>query len=162
MDADLRRLIDREAIVDLYARFAAMLDACEWESLRQVFTGDSALQWSPTDRWEGIDRIVVQVRELNAVHTGSHRMMSNHRVAVDGDRARAVALYRSAHLDETEAAAGDAYRKTHSHEGWYLAELLRTSGGWRFAHLRHESLTSADILTPQGRRLIAEIAQYVE
>ena len=160
---DLRRLIDKEAIVDLYARYAAALDACEWDVLRRLFTEDAVLDWNgPAERWEGIDRIIERVAEMNAGHPGSHRMMSNHRVSFDGDSARAIALYRSAHLDESKPGAGETYRKTHSHEGWYLSELRRTPEGWRIAYLRHETLTRADLDTPEGRRVIAEIAHYLE
>ena len=159
---ELRRLIDKEAVVDLYARFAAALDACEWDALRLLLTQDAVLDWNiPAERWEGIDQIVAHVGEMNSGHPGSHRMMSNHRVSFDGDRARAVALYRSAHLEEATPDRGDVYRKTHSHEGWYLGELRRTPDGWRFAYLRHETLTRADLATPEGRKVIGEIAHYV-
>jgi ketosteroid isomerase-like protein len=155
-------LIDKDAIIDLYARFAAALDACEWDALRRLFTEDAVLEWSPTEHWEGIDRIVEHVGEMNSAHPGSHRTMTNHRVALDGDRARAIAMYRSAHLDDVERGSGDVYRKTHSHEGWYMSELRRTPEGWRLAHVKHETLTRADLGTAQGRQVIAAIAHYVE
>jgi ketosteroid isomerase-like protein len=162
-EAGLRRLIDKEAIIDLYTRFAAALDACEWDALRRLFTEDAVLDWNiPAERWEGIDRIIEHVAEMNASHPGSHRMMTNHRVSFEADRARAVALYRSAHLDGPKPGPGEFYGKTHSHEGWYLSELRRTPEGWRFAYLRHETLTKADLGTPEGRKLIGEIADFVE
>ena len=160
--SDLQRLVDKDQIIDLYARFAAILDACEWDALRSLFTDDAVLDWSPTERWEGIDRIVEKVGTMNSAHPGSHRMMSNHRVAFDGDSARAIAMYRSAHLDEREPGAEGFYRKTHSHEGWYMSELRRTPEGWRFTHVRHETLTRADLETPEGRRVVAAIAHHVE
>jgi len=161
-DAEIRRLVDTNAVTDLYARFAAALDACDWDALRPLFTADAALDWSPGERWEGIDRIVEHVGGMNSVHPGSHRMMANHRITFDGDQARAIALYRSAHLDDAKPGAADFYRKTHSHEGWYLSELRRTPEGWRFAYLRHETLTRADLGTPEGRKVVADIARFVE
>ena len=151
-----------EEVADLYTRFAAALDACEWDALRRFFTEDAVLDWAPGERWEGIDRIVAEVAEMNSSHRGSHRMMTNHRVAFDGDRARAIAMYRSAHLGEAKLKAGEVYRETHSHEGWYMGELRRTAQGWRFAYVRHETLTRADLDTPEGRKVIIEIAHFVE
>jgi hypothetical protein len=87
-------------------------------------------------------------------------MISNHRIRVDRDSARCVAHYRSAHLD-ANAEPGPIYKVTHSHEGWYLTELRRADDGWRFARLKHVSLTTADSATPTGRAVMAEILAFV-
>ena len=43
-----------------------------------------------------------------------------------------------------------------------MSELRRTPEGWRFAHVKHETLTRADLGTPEGREVIAAIAHYLE
>ena len=151
---------DKLAIVELHDRFGALLDASAYEGLVDVFTSDAVVEGWDEKAWEGSAQIAKRLAEINADHRGSHRMITNHRVRVAAGRARCVAHYRSAHLD-SDSAAGPIYKPTHSHEGWYLTELRRTETGWRFSRLKHVSLSRADLSTPEGRAVMAEVLAFV-
>jgi SnoaL-like protein len=73
-------------------------------------------------------------------------MISNHRIALDGDRARAIAAFRSSHLDK----GNENEHPAHSHEGWYLGDLTRTADGWRFARLKRVNLAEVLTTSPKG------------
>jgi ketosteroid isomerase-like protein len=157
---EIRRLADREAIVELHHRFGALLDAGDYEHLGEVFVDDAVVEGWDDVPWRGTAQILERLAAINADHAGSHHMITNHRIRVEGDRGWCVAYYRSAHLD-VDAPPGPIYKPTHSHEGWYLTELRRTDPGWRFSRLRHVSLTQADPATPSGRAITAEILAFV-
>jgi hypothetical protein len=158
--AELRRLVDRQAIIQLHDRFGAVLDSFEHDHLGDAFTADAVVEGWDDAPWKGSTQVVARLAAINAEHVGGHHMIANHRIGLEGDRARCVAYYRSAHLD-LDATPGPIYKPTHSHEGWYLSELRRTDQGWRFSWLKHVSLTAADSTTPEGRAAVAEIHAFV-
>jgi len=158
--SDLRRLIDEHGVADVIDRFAASIDARDYEGLTDVLTPDAIVEgWSDAP-WAGAGTIKERLREINAGHFGSHRMVTNHRIAVAGDRARCSARYRSTHLDGPQDPGTSTYGSTHSHEGWYLGELSRTQAGWRISRLKHVSLSNAGVTSPEGRAAIDEIHRF--
>jgi ketosteroid isomerase-like protein len=160
LTTQVQRLADTQAIVELHDRFGAVLDALDYARLRELFAENAVVEGWDDQPWEGTAQITRRLAEINSDHVGSHRMITNHRIRVDGDRARCVAHYRSAHLD-ADATPGPIYKPTHSHEGWYLTELRRADHGWRFSRLVHVSLTRADSATPEGRATMAEVLAFV-
>lgn len=162
-EAELRRLVDRDAIVRLHDRLAAVLDAGDYDALAALFTDDGVLEgWSSTPGveglWKGAATIGRRMREISTAHQASHRMMTNHRVQLDGDRARSSVAYRSSHLDREPEGPGF---RPHSHEGWYVSELVRAAGGWRFARLRHVRLSEVIVTSPEGRATADDVFRAV-
>lgn len=160
--ATVRRLADSDAIMELQHRFALAIDLSDLDRLRDVLTTDAVVEGWTDAALEGIDEVIRRLREINAGHQASHRMITNPRIALGDAHARASVHYRSAHIDEAAPDGGATYRPSHSHEGWYLSELRRTSAGWRIARLKHVSLQNADVTSVEGRRQIAELAGFVE
>ena len=116
MRNDIEYLVDRAAIIDVYSRLAAALDALDVSRLSALFTPDVVVTGWHNEEWA----------------------VTNHLIEIVGDRARATAHYRSAHLDAIPEPG--QYGTTHTHEGWYRTELVRAAGSWLIARLDHTSL----------------------
>lgn len=138
MRNEIEYLVDRAAIIDLYSRLAAALDALDMSRLGALFTPDVVVTGWHNEEWAGNAHAVERLAAINAIHLGSHRMVTNHLIEITGDRARATAHFRSAHLDAIPEPG--QYGTTHTHEGWYRTELVRAAGSWLIARLEHTSL----------------------
>jgi IS5 family transposase len=148
----VRWLDDRDAITDLFSRFAACGDVQDWEALTDCFSPDIVIDRSrPTwdgqkdDAWIGREQVMEHVKADSSKHYVSHHMVTNHRCVIDGDRARAVAYLHSTHVDDPERPA-DHY----AHGAWYLTELTREGGRWRFSYLKHIPVWWPSALRPDG------------
>jgi ketosteroid isomerase-like protein len=148
--SEARSPSDRDQIVELFTELAAALDACEWEAWGRLLTDDVVVHWKQWGPLQGRDVCVQRMSRGREAHASSQRMVSNHRVRVDGLTARAVACYRSAHISGKD-------RQPHAHEGWYVAELARDAPGWRFSKLRKVDLDDVLLDEPAGLALTAEI-----
>jgi ketosteroid isomerase-like protein len=158
---EVRRLADREAIRDVFATFAAAMDGKDWSLLATVWTEDavydhSAFTWDGLEEvvWHGRDDIMRRTIEGVSRHAASHHIVSNHRMRVEGDRARAVVYLHSVHLDDAQRADehGD-------HGAWYFAELARGEGGWKIRWLAHQPVWYAGQLRPRGPITDAVVAR---
>ena len=149
---EVQRLVDREAIRDVFITFAAAMDGKDWALLETVWTEDaiydhSAFTWEGlTDNvWRGKSDIIKRTIEGVSRHVAAHHIVTNHRMTIDGDRARAVVYLHSVHLDDPQRA--DAHG---DHGAWYFAELARAAGGWRIRWLAHQPVWYSGLLKPQG------------
>lgn len=149
---EVGRLADREAIRDVFAAFAAAMDGKDWALLETVWTDDavydhSAFTWDGLEEvvWRGKDEIVRRTIEGVSRHVASHHIVSNHRMRIDGDGARAVVYLHSVHLDAAERADehGD-------HGAWYFAELVRVRDRWQIRWLAHQPVWYSGQLRPRG------------
>jgi len=160
--AEVRSLRDRADIQDLFSQFAAGMDAQDWDLLERVFSDDivvdhTAEVWGKgqvEDHWVGIDRVMDGMRTGVSRHFVSHHMITNHRVAIDGDRARVVTYLHSVHLDDPQKPDRHA-----DHGAWYLCDLRRTSSGWRVSRMKHISLWRAGDMKPTGPVTSAEVSE---
>jgi ketosteroid isomerase-like protein len=127
----VRELRDREAIRETLVAYAIAMDTRAWEDLRVVFAPEIVFIPRPGVTWRGADEVVASL-ESREKHFVSSHMLTNVRIALDGDSARAVAYLHSVDLEDP------ARRERHtSHGAWYLVELRRTEDGWRIARLKH-------------------------
>ena len=68
-------------------------------------------------------------------HFVSHHVITNHRMRIEGDRARAVTYLTSVHLDDPQKP------KAHEdHGAFYLSKLVRTKDGWKLGYIKHIAL----------------------
>lgn len=150
--AQVRTLMDREAIRDLFITFAAAMDGKDWELLDTVWSDDavydrSAMTWDgfTEDAWRGRVDIMKQMVEGVSRHFAAHHILTNYRIRIDGDRARAVVYLHSVHLDDPQKPEehGD-------HGAWYLGELIRTTHGWKIRRLAHEPVWYGGVMRPRG------------
>ena len=141
--AEVRRLSDRLDITELFHRFAAGMDAQDWSLLESVFADDAvydhtAEHWGKgivEDLQVGKPEVLRMMKKGVSRHFVSHHVITNHRMRVEGDRARAVTYLTSVHLDDPQKP------KTHEdHGAFYLSELVRTKDGWRIRRIKHTGL----------------------
>ncbi len=128
-------LADRIALEDLLTRYVVACDAKDWDGYRAVFTDDAVIDYTGAHGIAGPRDEVAEwmerfVGDVEAVPITQH-MITNFRVAVDGDRARGEADYFNA--DVLQDAAGE--RGLVFHGGRYGFQARRTGGGWLLAHL---------------------------
>lgn len=148
----VRALVDREAVRDVFITFAAAMDGKDWELLETIWTDDvvfdhSAFTWEglAENIWRGKADVMRRTVEGVSRHFAAHHMVSNHRMMIDGDRARVVVYLHSVHLDDAQKPEqhGD-------HGGWYFAELARTNEGWKIRRLAHDPVWYGGVMKPRG------------
>jgi ketosteroid isomerase-like protein len=171
--AEVTRMRDREQIVELHDRYAAILDADDFDALASLFTDDAVLEGFSGGPVTGAATIARWLGDISTHHLASQRMMTNHRIALAGDRARAVVAFRSAHLDKAEGGEADGVEadgggeadggdyRAHSHEGWYLSDLARSPDGWRFDRVKRVNLADLMSGSATDRRTVRdEVYRY--
>ncbi|WP_342661099.1 Uncharacterized protein Rruber_02119 [Rhodococcus ruber] len=112
---------DREQIVERLAELASALDRRDWAGLGAAFT-DSATGYGAAGR----DGIVAVVRAHLGGCGPSQHLLGNHRIEVDGDRARSLTYARVHHV-----GAGPAVGASYECFGEYDDRWVRTRDGWR-------------------------------
>jgi ketosteroid isomerase-like protein len=126
---DLRHLLDRLAIQDLYARYTAALNALDFDALDAVFTPDARIDASAF----GVPAMAFdEFRPFLAEAFAGFRghLYVTHDLSVtlrDDDADVRAAFTASVGLD----AGGVLHQVTEG--GYYVDRLVRTADGWRVA-----------------------------
>jgi hypothetical protein len=145
---------DRDELVELMSRYANVPDTQNWDELpRSVlcdeFTCDFSALGAPVTT---ISRAAwcQRTRQLFVVWTATHHAITNHRIAIDGDRATIRAHVRAEHWARPDVAAGGPscwlvvgfYDNVavRTHEGWRLSSITLT-----LAHQENEALLAASM-----------------
>lgn len=149
---------DRGELVELMSRYANMPDTREWDQLpRSVFcdefTADFSSLGTPAttisrDDWCQLMKVVF------AGWTATHHSITNHRIAIDGDRATIRTHIRAEHWAPPEVAAGGP--NCWLVVGFYDGVAVRTPEGWRLnvvklamTHQENEALLAASMAAVQ-------------
>lgn len=128
-------LTDREAIVELLARYARALDTRDWAALRECFTEDAQGEFSGVVLAPGVDAIVGHVAQLEQVEASTH-LTGNVVVAFEGDRAQ-VESQALVHL-----LLGDRLR---ARGVFYSDVVVRSGDRWLIRERRHRAGWSIDL-----------------
>lgn len=163
--AEVRRLADREAIRDTLHAYAAGMDTRDWALLRSVFDPEIVIDttqelWDGNRadrRWHGVDAVMKNFEGVVGKHFVSHHMITNHRITIDGDTARAVGYLHSVHLDDPQKP--DAHQ---DHGAWYLFALRRTNDGWKIAGLKHNTVWTEPEFGARGPITDADVSEMRE
>lgn len=129
VDPEVRWLLDRAQIRELTARYNRCFDDGDPEGFAATFTEDGVMEVGGGFTVSGRDALADMCRRTpyGVVH-----VTVDATVEVDGDRATQyvtiLVLSRP-----TPDAEPDARRSTIERTGRYADELVRTTGGWRFA-----------------------------
>jgi SnoaL-like domain len=99
---------DRDELVELMSRYANMPDTGNWDELsRSVFcdefTADFSSIGAPVTTFSR-DAWRQQKKQVFAAWTATHHAITNHRIAIDGDRATIRAHIRAEHWAPPEVA----------------------------------------------------------
>ena len=165
--AQVRALSDRLEITELFHRFAAGMDAQDWSLLESVFSDDAVFDHTAEHFGKGIvedlqvgkPEVIRMMKKGVSRHFVSHHVITNHRMRVDGDRARAVTYLTSVHLDDPQKP------KTHEdHGAFYLSELVRTKDGWKIRRIKHTGLwrTNMDPAGPVTKAEVEEMRTWLD
>ncbi len=115
---------DIDAIAQLLARTADVLDFREWDRLSQAFTEETEAYGG-----HGLAAIQLSLRRCFDECGPTHHLLGNIQIEVDGSRARSTAKYRAIHQ-----GLGARSNLTYESIGEYHDEHERTTGGWRIVH----------------------------
>ncbi len=119
---------DREEIVQLLNLYGLAMDTRRWDLFDRIFTPDCDADYGPTSHWTDRARFKEDFGSFHALFDATQHVMTNHLVAVDGDRAQAH-TYGAWRL--VRHAAGDP--PVWDGTGYYDDVLVRTPDGWRIA-----------------------------
>ncbi|MDH3641742.1 MAG: nuclear transport factor 2 family protein [Gammaproteobacteria bacterium] len=129
-------MADRDQIIEVMSEYAAGLDARDWVLWRGVFVDEVVFDLSS---WSGqeprllhADRVVAAQARLFAELAVTQHFMTNHRVTVEGDRARLLAHMRAEHWIDDAPAGSDRYTMF----GYYDDKLVRTDAGWKICEMQ--------------------------
>jgi ketosteroid isomerase-like protein len=124
---------DRLDVADLVNAYAEALDRRDWSALDEVFTADVVADYNGQYSLTGRHAVTDMIRTYLDPCGPTQHLLGNHRVTVDGDRARLSVKMRVHHI-----GAGDRAGFTYECFGWYHAEAVRTSARWRIETWRQE------------------------
>jgi 3-phenylpropionate/cinnamic acid dioxygenase small subunit len=132
----LERLLDRAALADVLSAYATGLDARDWVLWRSVFLDEVVFDLSS---WSGeparrlsADRVVAAQARIFGELTATQHFITNHRITIDGDRARVLAHMRAEHWSDSPGAGAGRYTMF----GYYDDKLTRTKLGWKIAEMQ--------------------------
>jgi hypothetical protein len=132
----LQRLLDRQAIEELKAKYCRCLDQKRWDEFRAIFTDDASIDVG-TIRCTSADEFVAAARERTQGATTVHQCTMPE-VEVGADTATGI----WAMTDLVQRAPGpwpDGLAGFHGY-GHYYEEYRRTPDGWRIASVRVQRL----------------------
>ena len=136
-DDELRALIqavhDKLEIHELLARYARAVDDKEWDLYRSVFTPEAVIDYSSAGAAAGSVDDVLAFLQAGFVHIPwAQHYITNVEITLDGDTAAVRAMFYNPMqlpgMSEPSACGGN-----------YHHRMVRTSDGWKSAHLVEES-----------------------
>jgi SnoaL-like domain len=124
------------AVLQLLDDYGDALDRRRWNSLADLFLVDATADWQLVVHrsHSGRDEIVEFVRSSFDRFARTHHTMSNYMVTVAGDTASASCKARNYH-----ALADPALNQYLETLGEFRIEAVRTTDGWRIAHIELEA-----------------------
>jgi SnoaL-like domain len=129
-ETSLQALADRAEIIDTVSRIGFAADLREWDACRACFADEVRVDYTSLNGGEPATvRSADLVDGWSRVFAGfdvTQHAITNHDVAVDGDRAVCRSHFVARHLIR-DAAAGGFWNLG----GHYRHELARTPAGWK-------------------------------
>lgn len=145
---------DRDAIVDVLSNYATGLDARDWVLWRSVFVDEVLFDLSS---WHGLpprpleaDRVVRAQARMFAELSVTQHFLTNHRITIDGNRARALAHMRAEHWLANPGIEGTS---RYTMFGYYDDRLVRTESGWKIEAMQ------LNVTRTEGNRWVMDEAQ---
>ena len=126
--SELRRLLDRQAIVDLIHRYAEGIDRRDADLLATVFTPDCTLHYG-ADYDEPASALIESWRPgVESPILATHHHVGNIQIRFQGEcEARSVTYLHAIHLARRDGVIVDEMVRAR-----YLDRLVKRDGDWRF------------------------------
>ena len=145
-----QQMSDHIEITQILYRYAPAIDSRDFALLASLFTGDATIHYDVTGGTRlHVTEAVEWLRQALPMFRVTQHALSNPRIDLDGDTARAVTYVTATHvqvgLDGTEV-----YIVMH---GAYSDRLERTDAGWRISERRLDDIhTHGHFLSPDRVR----------
>ena len=145
-------LRDRIDVIDVCRRMAWYMDEHSWPALQNLFTDKVILDYTSLSGGEpssvSREELIETWRRSLSGYDAVQHLVSNETVELDGDRAKAAAMFIATHL-LPNPHGGPLWTVG----GEYRYRLLRTGSGWRITEL------AMRIAWSDGNRHIRDLAQ---
>lgn len=119
-------LADRKSIEGILVDYATALDSKQYHLLGDVFTADAQVEYTGIGHCDGLAEVQALVSGVLDQCAETQHILSNYRIDIDGDTARARCYLQALHVGK-----GDFSGKTLTVWGEYSDELQRIAGSWR-------------------------------
>ena len=119
---------DRLAIIDQAIAYGRIVDAGDFDRLRDLFTADATAELGGSGQ-SGIDQICERLTTALAPYASWEHRLSDHEVTVTGDTATARCSVNATHTRPVGQVPGE-----YTVIGVYEDRLARTAEGWRITH----------------------------
>ena len=127
----LQEISDRLEIEDLVHRYAELIDAKDFDRLREdVFCEDAFIDYSVFGGSKGdLEETIAFLHEAMKIFPNTQHLNANIQIKLDGDRATGRVMC----LNPQQMKIGDRDEHIFFCGLWYVDEYRRTDRGWRIA-----------------------------
>lgn len=144
MALTLQQISDRMEITDLRVKYAAFIDARQWDDLRTIFTDDCTFdfpevydQYAP---WSGADRVVANISEAmrgGAPFDAMH-FMTNPLITLKDDRSATARWFLADYITHQTlpTASPGGHENPLIYLGVYDDEYVKAADEWKIAHVK--------------------------
>jgi hypothetical protein len=130
LDADVRRLVDHQAVVEVCTRMAWHADQREWEALKSVFADVVRLDYTSLNGGEPAVLSPEQIADAWSQVLGgfdaTQHLLANHLVTLADDTAECTASFQATHRLADPFGA-----PLWTLGGTYRFDLVRVGGEWK-------------------------------
>lgn len=130
-------LADLKSIERILLDYAAALDSKQYHLLGDVFTADAQVEYTGIGHCDGLAEVQALVSRVLDRCAETQHMLSNYRIDIDGDTARARCYLQALHVGKGQFAG-----KTMTVWGEYIDDLRRLAGSWRIRKRQLRTLYS--------------------
>ena len=124
---ELRRLLDRQAIVDLLLRYASTIDAKDYTTLRSLFCDDIHARYGDVEV-NGGDELLAWIDGMTADSTWQHHLLNVYHVDFVSDTEATTLTYHTSH--QTTSSAPNTCTKIVAR---YYDTVRKVDGVWKIA-----------------------------
>ena len=130
MALSAQEMSDRFEIQDLVYRYSQIIDAKDFDALRDVFTEDAHIDYSVFGgAVGGREEIIEFLHKVMGMFPNTQHLNANVQIEVDGDTGRGRVMC----FNPQEMTLPDGAIQVVMFGLWYVDEYRRTPEGWRIA-----------------------------
>jgi ketosteroid isomerase-like protein len=130
MTLPLQEISDRFEIQDLIYRYSEIIDAKDFDALRDIFSEDAHIDYSVFGgAVGGRGEIIDFLHKVMGMFPNTQHLNANIQISLDGDAGRGRVMC----FNPQEMSLPDGGTQVYMLGLWYVDEYRRTDEGWRIA-----------------------------